>query len=44
MNFGFLFAAMFAAAGAAKMFFVGIDLAKFACDDRIDFLQAMYHY
>ncbi|MDO9230630.1 MAG: hypothetical protein Q7U03_13835 [Syntrophales bacterium] len=44
MNFGFLFAAMIAAKRAAKMFFVGIDLTKFARDDRIDFLQARYHY
>jgi len=44
LNFGFLFAAMIAAARVAKMFFVGIELTKFARDDRIDFLQARYHY
>jgi hypothetical protein len=32
LNFGFLFAAMIAAARAAKMFLVGIELTKFARD------------
>lgn len=31
---------MIAAARAVKMFFVGIDLTKFARDDGLDFLQA----
>jgi hypothetical protein len=35
---------MIATARAAKMFFIGIDLTKYARDDRIDFLQARYHY